>query len=246
MTNAAHGSMEGAWMATIRIAVVEDEQEHAEILGQYLERFRMEHSLAMTVRLFRDGEDIIDPYTAEYDLIFLDIQLRFMNGMQTARKIREEDKKVILIFLTSMASYAIEGYEVQALDYILKPVAYDVFERKLEHAIGTIRTNDEYSVLLSLKDGVRRVSVSDIYYIESRSHMMIYHLKDGEVSLRGRLDDLEQELIPYGFIRSNRGYLINLYHVTEMRGDCCTVGSDKLPISRTKRAELRQELTKIL
>lgn len=233
-------------MATIRIAVVEDEQEYTDLLKQYLDRFRMEHSLAMTVRTFRDGEDIVDPYTAEYDLIFLDIQLRFMNGMQTARRIREEDKKVILIFLTSIASYAIEGYEVQALDYILKPVAYDVFDRKLEHAIGTIRTNDEYSVRLGLKDGVRRVSVSDIYYIESRGHMMVYHLKDGEVCLRGRMDDLEKEFIPHGFIRSNRGYLINLYHVTEIRGDCCVVGGDRLPISRAKRAEFRQELTKIL
>lgn len=115
-------------MSVVRIALVEDDSRHVQKITAYLERYRTEKGLAMTVRVFPDGEDIAENYKPEYDLILLDIQMRFMDGMTAARRIREKDREVILIFLTSIAGYAIQGYEVEALDYILKPVSCDVLD----------------------------------------------------------------------------------------------------------------------
>ncbi|MBQ8094140.1 MAG: response regulator transcription factor [Clostridia bacterium] len=230
----------------IRIALVEDDSRHVQKITEYLERFRTEKGLAMSVRIFPDGEDIVENYRPEYDIILMDIQMRFLDGMTAARLIREKDKETVLIFLTSMAGYAIQGYEVEALDYILKPVSYDMFAQKLWRAIDVVQRNHTHNVVLTLKDGMVKLDVSEIRYIEARSHRMIYHTADMEYDVRGRLDDLEKELLPYGFFRSNRGYLVNLYHITAVRGDCCLIGGEKLPISRVRKPVLLEKLTEIL
>ena len=233
-------------MSVIRIALVEDDSRHVQKITEYLERFRTEKGLAMSVRIFPDGEDIVENYRPEYDIILMDIQMRFLDGMTAARLIREKDKETVLIFLTSMAGYAIQGYEVEALDYILKPVSYDMFAQKLWRAIDVVQRNHTHNVVLTLKDGMVKLDVSEIRYIEARSHRMIYHTADMEYDVRGRLDDLEKELLPYGFFRSNRGYLVNLYHITAVRGDCCLIGGEKLPISRVRKPVLLEKLTEIL
>ena len=232
-------------MSVVRIALVEDDSRHVQKITAYLERYHTEKGLAMTVRVFPDGEDIAENYKPEYDLILLDIQMRFMDGMTAARRIREKDREVILIFLTSMAGYAIQGYEVEALDYILKPVSYDMFARKLERAIASVQGKQTRSVVLYTKDGAVKVDVSDIRYIESRSHQMIYHMADTEYEVRGRLDDLEKDLIPFGFFRSNRGYLVNLYHITALRDGCCVIGGKMLPVSRARKAALMEKIAEI-
>ena len=233
-------------MSVIRIALVEDDDRHVQKITEYLERYRTEKGLALSVRVFPDGEDIAENYKPEYDLILLDIQMRFMDGMTAAHKIRERDKEVILIFLTSMAGYAIQGYEVEALDYILKPVSYDMFARKLDRAVANVQGNHTHSEVLQLRDGVVKVDAAEIRYIESRSHQMIYHMADTQYEVRGRLDDLEKQLIPYGFFRSNRGYLVNLYHITAIRDDCCVIGGEMLPVSRARKAALMEKLAEIL
>lgn len=233
-------------MPVIRIAIVEDEEEYIGRLTEYVRRFGVETDRAVATRVFRDGEDIAGEYRPEYDIILMDIQMRFMDGMTAARLIRERDSDVIIIFITSMAGYAIEGYEVRAFDYILKPVTYDMFSRKLERAADHIRPVDARYIVLNDRDGSVKLDAAQIRYVESAGHQMIYHTGSEVYSVRGRLDDLEQELVPAGFFRINRGYLVNLYHITAIRDKCCVVSRDNLPISRSRRAELMDALAKIL
>ena len=232
-------------MNEIHIAVVEDEASYCEEIKGYLERFRLDNGLVLSVRFYNDGKEILDQYQVGHDIILMDIQMQFMDGMTAARKIRERDPDVVLIFLTSMAGYAIQGYEVDALDYILKPVSYDMFAMKLKRALQRIRYNEPY-VILQVHDGSLKVNVSDIYYIESRSHQMIYKTKKGEYSCRGRMDDLEKEMKSLGFFRCNRGYLVNLANVSAVRGESCFVGGEELPVSRQKKAAFMNELAKVL
>ena len=144
-----------------------------------------------------------------------------------------------------MAGYAIKGYEVDALDYILKPVSYELFARKLKRAVERLGQDKGHHLVLAQKDGMMKIDVSRILYIESRGHQMIYRTMDGENEVRGRLDDLEKELKPFGFFRSNMG-LVNLRRVAGIRDDCCLIGEDRLPISRQKKADFMRELTRLL
>lgn len=233
-------------MSVIRIAVVEDDDRDLKKIKDFLGRFRIEKGIALSVQVFRDGEDITENYSPEYDIIFLDIQMRFMDGMAAARLIREKDTSVILIFLTSMTGFAIQGYEVEALDYILKPVSYELFSRKLERAIDKLHLEPEYMVLIRVREGAVKMPVSHIYYIESSSHQMFYHTKNGEYCARGRLDDLEKELTSHGFYRINRGVLVNLIHVSAVRNDCCVIDGRQIPVSRQKKSEFMRELTERL
>lgn len=234
-------------MAVISIAIVEDDPACMEQLADYIQRFRAEKGISVRITQFQDGEDISEEYHPGFDIILMDIQMRFRDGMTAARMIREKDSSVIIIFITSLAGYAIQGYEVEALDYILKPLTYDMFFRKMERAMRHLKTDrDDYLVVNAGEEGSVRLKLSDICYIESRSHVMDFHTPERVYTSRGRLEDLEMSLTGKGFFRCNRGYLINLYTVDGVRKDCVLVAGDLLPISRRRKAELMQRLAEIL
>ena len=116
----------------LRIAIVEDEASVRETLKSYIERFSEETGEHHVISEFQDGDEILDGYSAEYDLILLDIQMKRIDGYETAKKIRALDEDVILVFVTNMADYAIKGYGVRAMDFILKPVEYVMLRQVLK------------------------------------------------------------------------------------------------------------------
>lgn len=230
----------------ISIALVEDDKFYVEQIREYIGKYGEESGRDFQVTVFSDGEDITEDYKSEFDIIFMDIQMRFMDGMTAATKIREKDHKVVIIFLTNMVSYAVKGYEVEALDYIVKPVSYSVFAQKLARAAERIRDREVHYIVIPVPGGSRRVDVSRIYYIESRSHTMFYHTKDGILESKGRMEDLENELASFGFFRSNKGYLVNMNHVEGVTDGCCIIAGDKLPVSRRRKAEFMEKITQLL
>ena len=119
----------------LEIAIVEDEENYRNVLCEYLKKYEQETGQEIHMSVFTDGDEIVENYTAKYDIILMDIEMQFMNGMDAARKIREVDKAVIIIFITNMAQYAIQGYEVDALDYILKPISYFAFSQRIQRAV---------------------------------------------------------------------------------------------------------------
>lgn len=110
-----------------RIAIVEDEAAVREQLAGYVQRYTRQYGTQFEVTMFTDGVEILEDYRPVYDIIFLDVEMQHLDGMETARRIRELDSDVLLIFITNMAQYAIKGYAVGALDYVLKPVPYFAF-----------------------------------------------------------------------------------------------------------------------
>ena len=115
----------------IRLAIVEDEDLYANQLIEFVNRFKQESNEVFNIVRFRDGDEIVERYKATYDIIFMDIQMQFMDGMAAAKRIRELDSEVIIMFITNMTNYAIMGYEVGALDYIVKPIDYFSFRKKI-------------------------------------------------------------------------------------------------------------------
>lgn len=139
----------------LRIAVVEDDKTYAARLKEYLVRYGTERNQKISVALFPDGEDIVTDYSAEFDIILMDVEMTFMDGMTAAEKIREKDNEVVIIFITNMPQYAIQGYKVDALDYVLKPISYFAFSQRIDRALTRVKKKEVTYITVAQKGGKR-------------------------------------------------------------------------------------------
>ncbi len=203
----------------VHVAIVEDEAVHQKTLKEYLDRYAKENSTAFHIDVFPNPILLLENYKPVYDLIFMDIQMPDINGMETARRLRAVDQNVLLIFVTSLAQYAIEGYEVAAMDYILKPVQYFSFAMKLTKVIWRINADAGNAVKIANNSGSSRLRLLDILYIEISGHTITYHTLDGgSVSGTGTLSEVEERLQGKQFARCNSCYLVNLQYVGNVKG----------------------------
>lgn len=219
----------------IRIAVVEDEKSYQDKLKEYIGRFETECGQPFQITFFRDGLDIVDDYRPIWDIILMDIKMKHMDGMETAGKIRRYDPAVLIIFITTMAQYAIKGYEVDALDFVLKPITYSQFSQKMQKALAMLKKGEDKFLLLPQEDRKERVSTNEILFIEVRNHYL--HVVTGGTTyvMRYSMQEIEKELQDYHFVRCNNSYLVNLKNVTGVQKDSVLVGTHELPISRPKK-----------
>lgn len=221
----------------VHVALVEDDpQERAQVLD-YLERYSKESGETFKTMSFEDGDDIISGYRSQYDVILMDIQLEFVDGMTAAREIRELDDQVLIIFLTNLASYAVKGYEVDALDYVVKPVTYPAFAKSMGRAMTRLRRRERRYVLISGKSEVQRVDCAKIYYIEADGHNLRYHTVDGELAGMGTMKEVEASLAGSWFFRCGKGLLVNLEHVDGVSEGDALVHGETVQVSRSKRKE---------
>ena len=219
----------------IRIAIVEDDRHDREALKKCLSRYEKENQVKFSLTEFQDGEDIVTDYTASYDLIILDIEMAFLNGMKAAEKIRELDTNVIIIFITNMPQYAIQGYKVNALDYILKPISYFSFSESMARALTKVKTPEKEYITIVLKGGKKKLNVDKICYVEVRDHDLIYHSTKGDIVTKSSMKEAEDTLGGTKFFRCNRCYLVNLEYVEDFRGNDVTVASDVIQVSRARK-----------
>lgn len=225
------------------IAIVEDEKVFAGQLQEFLKKYQKEQDTAFKISVFRDGAEILEHYEPLYDVILLDIEMPRVNGMEAAAKIRQMDGDVVLVFITNMASYAIHGYEVGALDFVMKPITYYPFSMKLTRALKRARMRAQQQILLTLPDGVKKIGVQQIFYVEVQNRILHYHTDEGEYAMRGTMTEAEEMLAPYPFVKCNHWYMVNLMHVTEVRKNVAVVGGHELEISRRNRTAFLKALT---
>lgn len=221
----------------MKIAIVEDSKEDSARLKSVLERFQKETSVPMELHFFSDAESFLFDYKKTFDLLFLDIMLPKENGMELAKKIRETDQETLICFITTMAQFVYEGYNVDAIDFIVKPVEYPSFYLKMSHILKRLNVQKENTVLIKTTDGIYNVKISDIRYCEIDDHRLIYHLVHGELSNFQPLSVLAKQLEKEGFARCNSCYLVNLRYVTDIEGFNCHLGNDVLLISHPKKKE---------
>ena len=226
----------------LRIAIVEDQDQYAHQLEDYLKRFSADRGEEISVVRFTDGEDIAIGYKAEFDLILLDVQMQFMDGVTTARYIRDKDQDVMIIFISNAALYAVQGYEVEAQDYLIKPVSYFAFAQRLERAISRMVRRERTHLLVPVDGGVQKLATRDIRYVESQGHTLLYYTRGGVLESSGTMREAEQSLAPHHFYRCNKGYLVNLAHVDGMRDGFALVGEAQIPVSRSRKAGFLEAL----
>ena len=227
----------------IKIAIVEDDSSYSRQLEEYLQKYQSEHGENFDVSTFTDGDTIVSGYHSQFDIILMDIEMRFMDGMSAAEEIRRMDKEVVIIFITNMPQYAIRGYAVEALDYILKPVSYFAFSQRLGRAISRMKKREQKSLIISVKGGTVRLAVSSIHYIESQGHNMIYHTASGEYISSGTMKDAEETLASLHFFRGSKWYLINLQQVQGLGDGCAKLkNGESVPLSRSRKKEFMEAL----
>lgn len=226
----------------IKVAVVEDNPESAEILKKYIKKYCRENNVIIDLFSYEDGDEIAAYYEAKFDIIFLDIEMKRMDGMTAAKKIREFDKDVVIIFITNMPQYAIKGYEVKALSYLLKPVPYFAFSQEMNNSLEKIIKLKENHILIATDEGIVKINIFDIFYIETMKHYLIIHTKQGTFQSRLSMKKMEDELKEGSFFRCNSCYLVNLDEVTGVKGDYVIIGSKDLKISRPRKKEFMEAL----
>lgn len=226
----------------IRIGIAEDDRVQMKTLKGYLDRYFGESGEKFEIACYSDGDRLTDYYRAEFDIIFMDVEMPFIDGFTAAKMIREKDPEVVILFITSHAQYAIKGYSVEALDYILKPVSYFAFSQYMDRAVERTKRRKEKYIAVHLRTGMKKLPVSRIYYVESQDHHLIFHAKDGEVTTLGKIQDMEEKTKEYGFLRCHIGYLINPEHVEGIRENSVLVHGEALPISRSRKKKFLEEL----
>lgn len=199
-----------------KIAIVEDQEETRESLNRFVRQYAQEQGLQVEISLITDGAEIAEHYTPGFDIIFMDVEMPRLDGFGAAEAIR--------------------GYEVDALDYVLKPVNYYQFCTKLSRAIQRVQRRRGGQVVLQLAGGgIQLLDTADIYYLETRSRMLYYHTSKGEFAARASLQSAEKQLAEYHFVRCNQCYLVNLAYVKGIENDFALVKNDRLEISRRQR-----------
>lgn len=228
------------------IAIIEDQTAEVDRMKAYFTRYGEQHQLVFNIAHFDNAEHFLLRFRPVYDIVFMDILLPGMNGMDAAAKLRELDQTATLIFVTNMAQFAVKGYEVDAFDFIVKPVTYPHFSMKLQRALQKLENQQDSQVTLSLPNRILRIPVSQIKYVEVAGHKLTYHTTIGTFDVYGTLKSAESDLNTNLFVRCNNCYLVNLNFVQGIDGFNLTVGDEILQISRAKRKDFISQLNDYL
>lgn len=224
----------------MRIAICDDEpqcrQQAVHAINECTE------SPDILTDLFENGKAFLHAFQKKpYDLVFLDIEMPEIDGIGLARKLRELHQDVPIVFLTSHIEYALEGYEVNALRYLTKPIQKEKLYELLEHVME--RMQEQRTLWLKTDMGEERVPVRDVLYLEAQNQNICIRTADKEYIVRYNLGEYEKELAQDGFFRIHRGYLVSLRHVKSLGKHELTLSENTvLPISRTKEKSLKEAL----
>lgn len=228
----------------MRIAIIEDEPAHSELLASYLQAWSRETSVPVNILSFTAAKDFLFIWeeTNNFDILFVDIQMEHMNGMELARRIRETDREIALVFTTGDEGYLEEGYEVEAMYYLLKPLSREKISRCMEKL--SLRRHMEHWVLVHGKEEALRLFVGRITYVEARGHgcMVETWSKLGETSrteIMESISEMAETLSPYGFVRCHRSYLCRVDSIYRIgKTELLLENGSMVPVSRRMYKEV--------
>lgn len=228
----------------LNIIILEDQAEQADRLSHMLKKYAESHEgFAYNLKLYDRSIPFLTEYKCDADLLFLDIQIPDMLGMEAAKRIRQMDNRVMIIFVTMLTQYAIEGYSVGAFDYVLKPVRFEEFSSKMDRVCRMLAHQSTSMTLeVRTKEEIRRINVDDITFIEVSNHDVLIHTDSEIIRQWGNLKTYEEKLAPAHFVRCNASFLVNLKYVRAVNGNTVMVHGHNLPISSSKRKEFLMAL----
>lgn len=226
----------------VNIAICDDERIEIEYLSELVRRWARERALDVELESYESAEQFL--FCAEEDypvnILLLDIQMKEIDGIQLARKIRSINEAVQIVFITGFADYMPLGYEVSALHYLIKPVAWQKLAEVLDRAVKLLDRTEE-SILLETSDGLVRVLKSELMYIEAFAHNTVVHTRQRDYNSRSGISQLEKQLSEPMFIRCHRSYIVGLRHVKRITRTELVLDNERtVPLSRRLYNEVNQ------
>lgn len=227
----------------MKIAVCDDETRFIDAICPLLEQWAEQHDIVLTLYRFTNGDDLIAAHWNEcMDFIILDVIMPLLNGMDTAREIRNHDAAVPIVFLSSSRDFAVDSYEIKALHYLMKPVdaaklfsILDDFLRSFIHAQNTF--------VAQTAIGFCKIIIADVAYLEAQNKLVLVHFTNGKsLEIREKISKCEEVFSPQnGFCRCHRSYIVNLSHVEAFsRTQLLSSHKAEIPISRNSYAAFKK------
>lgn len=231
----------------LEIAICEDEIIQQQKLEELLFEIGLKESI--NIRKFDSGEALIEAYESgdRYSIILLDMQLDGLDGIQTAKIIRKSDKNCLIIIITSIMEYAVEGYSIDAYDFMLKPVDKVKFSRVINNAVKEIQVRMNKTYLIQTRDKTKAIRLSEIQFIESNRNRVIIHTNKELYTNNESISSVEEKLRKDGFVRISRYYIANVYHVKEIDAKKLVLITGKeLNYSEKYRDNIKKEYLKFM
>lgn len=224
----------------INILICDDCQDDLQALKKNLERFffSLPDTYDYHIDSFSSGEELLNNYSNNtYHIVFLDIEMPGINGLEVARKLRENNSSLIIVFVTSYDQFMKESFEVQPYQYLEKPILYESTKKVCQSILKTISKNHSSILTISTADGDFVINLQEIMYIQNikgRKNIIEFHLKNGDIHIsNGTIQSWENELKPYGFVFSMRGIIVNIYHIRVITSNQIILkNNEALPLSR--------------
>lgn len=231
----------------IRVAIVEDDKCCEKLLVEHLNRFSLENGQKFRITSFSDGLAFLDNYKSDYDIIFMDIVMPMIDGLITSERLRRLDSKVALVYVSNMGQYAIKGYKYDAVDFLLKPVHFEVVSALLHKIINKLKLISYECTMVNTINGVVKIYFSEISYVEVSNHKSRYHTDKGIIETWGTLKETEGSLPSNEFVRCNSGYIVNVGRIERINRFELKLGTgETLPISRSKKQALLDAITRYI
>lgn len=233
----------------IKIAICDDSYIDAEIMKSFLKDYYEKKNSFCEISIYSSGEELIDTYQSDgnkYHLLFLDIYMKQLNGIETAAIIRKFDEHVKIVFCTVSLDHAVDSYDVFAYGYLLKPFDVSKLRTILDKFTKTILGNEVSYIRVKSEYANRLVALSDIVYIESNDKVLYIHKKHNEiVKTYAKLSHIEEQLGNKNFLRCHQSFIVNLSYVTGIEeSEFKTVLREKVPIRKKDLYKFREAYEK--
>ncbi len=225
----------------IQIAVCDDEQTVCQEISQEIAHFLSGQAVEFTVRQYTDAAAFCAQMDT-FDLVYLDIRMPELDGITLARQIRSRELACIVVFITGLRDYMLDAFDVEALDYICKPIERARLRRSVERALQQIAHRQETGILIQTAHWCKAVKLSAIYYCEVINRKIYLHTTEGVLEYYGKLKEMEKQL-DARFFKCHRSYLVNLDHLKMYQdGEIVLENGSRIPVSRLRHQELMEKM----
>lgn len=230
----------------VNIVICENDKNDQEFVKDKVVEILDDLDIEYEIKVYNSGDDLLEGYDKYTDIILLDIQMDGLDGMETARKIREFDDNVEIIFITSFVEYALEGYEVNAYRYLLKPVKDENLRTSLINCLND-RNFVKRSIVIKEGDTRIKISLKDIMYIEVQGNDITVHTLKDTYRTKGTMSNFETEINSNMFVRCHKSYLVNLEYIKSIkRYTSILVNDEEVPLSRNKYKEIKDRFFEMI